>query len=74
MKIVDKKPNECCFDSLNDGDVFKKVGDSEYFMKIEVCADDDDTVNFICLDDGAVGGYMEGHTIVIKVNCELIIK
>lgn len=74
MKIVDKKPNECCFESLNYGDVFKKIGESEYFMKIETCEDGEGDVNFICLSDGATGGYMKGHVIVIKVNCELIIK
>ena len=73
MKIIDKEPYVCTFGNLGQGDVFKNsCGD--YCMKIEPCCDGDDSNNFITLADGCVGGWIENHVVVIKVNCELVIK
>lgn len=73
MKIIDKKPSECTFENLEQGDVFKdKYGN--YCMKIEPCNDCDDSINFISLSDGCAGGWLENFAVVTKVNCELVIK
>ena len=73
MKIIDKKPCECTFEKLNQGDVFRDPY-GNYCMKIEHCYDGDDSINFITLVDGCAGGWLEKDEVVTKVNCELVIK
>ena len=73
MKIVDKKPCECTFGKLKQGDVFKDES-GYYFMKIEPCCDGDMSINFITLTDGTLGGWFENDKVVTKVNCELVVK
>lgn len=73
MKIVDKKACEHTFGELNQGDVFKDKSGT-YCMKVEPFDDKYRAINFITLEDGVLGGWFEDNEVVIKVNCELVIK
>lgn len=75
MKIVNNEPYSCEFGKLKCGDVFKDKHEAGYLMKTEMCYDDDgDPINYIYLGDGLFGGMYADETIVVKVDCELVIK
>ena len=67
MKVVDKRDN-CRFESLSDGDVFKF--DGKYYMKMVA---EGSTHNAVCLEYGHADYFMRS-TMVEKVDCELVIK
>jgi hypothetical protein len=72
MNIV-KEYHTCRFGDLKTGDVFTDAYGA-YHMKIEVYSNKGDSVNFVTLRDGLLGGWYDDELIVTKVNCELVIK
>lgn len=76
MNIVRKDGTPCKFKDLYPGDVFIfNYENSEYYMKIYDSYDNNnESFNYVTLNNGKCGTYINSEYHVIKIDCELVLK
>lgn len=73
MEVVVKCNKKVLFKELRSGDVFKEEEIGSYYMKIYDIENNDEMCNCVNLTDGKCE-YMYPGSLVIKVNCKLVVE